>query len=46
MLALVFPVFATSTPSGTYSGPQLAFVALTSISLWSVFVFIQNGAPS
>ena len=42
MLALVFPVFTTSTPSGTYSGPQLAFVALTSISLWGVFVFIQT----
>ena len=42
MLALIFPVFTTSTPSGTYSGPQLAFVALTSISLWSVYVFIQT----
>jgi Ca2+:H+ antiporter len=41
-LTLVFPVFTTSTPGGTYSGPQLAFVAVTSIALWAIFVFIQT----
>jgi Ca2+:H+ antiporter len=42
-LALVFPVFTTSsTPSGTYSVSQLAFVALTSTALWAIFVFIQT----
>jgi len=41
-LSLVFPVFTTSSTGGTYSDPQLAFVALTSTALWGVFVFIQT----
>ena len=41
-LTLVFPVFTTSTAGGTYSNPQLAFVALTSTALWGIFVFIQT----
>jgi Ca2+:H+ antiporter len=41
-LTLVLPVFTTTTPSGTYSTSQLAFVALTSAALWAVFVFIQT----
>ena len=41
-LALIFPVFTTTTPAGTYSGKQLAFVALTSTALWGIFVFIQT----
>ncbi len=41
-LTLVLPVFTTSTPGGTYSGRQLAFVAATSAALWAVFVFIQT----
>ncbi len=41
-LTLVLPVFTTSTPGGTYSGPQLAFVAVTSAALWAIFVFIQT----
>jgi Ca2+:H+ antiporter len=41
-LTLVLPVFTTSTPSGTYSGLQLAFVAVTSTVLWVIFVFIQT----
>jgi Ca2+:H+ antiporter len=32
-LTLVLPVFTTSTPGGTYSNSQLAFVALTSAAL-------------
>jgi Ca2+:H+ antiporter len=41
-LTLVLPVFTTSTPSGTYSGLQLAFVAVASAALWVIFVFIQT----
>lgn len=41
-LTRVFPVFTTSTPDGTYSGRQLAFVAVTSVALWAIFVFIQT----
>jgi Ca2+:H+ antiporter len=41
-LTLVFPVFTTSTPGGTYSGTQLAFVAVSSATLWAIFVFIQT----
>src|SRR5512132_470434 len=41
-LTLVLPVFTTSTPAGTYSSSQLAFVALTSAALWAIFTFIQT----
>jgi Ca2+:H+ antiporter len=41
-LSLVLPVFTTSTVSGTYNTPQLAFVALASASLWLIFVFVQT----
>jgi Ca2+:H+ antiporter len=41
-LTLVLPVFTTSTPAGTYSNAQLAFVALTSAALWAIFVFVQT----
>lgn len=41
-LTLVLPVFTTSTPAGTYSNSQLAFVALTSTVLWAIFIFIQT----
>jgi Ca2+:H+ antiporter len=42
-LALMFPVFTTSTPGpGSYSGAQMAFVALSSAVLWGVFVFVQT----
>jgi Ca2+:H+ antiporter len=42
VLVLVLPEFTTSTPSGTYSASQLAFVAVISASLWAIFVFIQT----
>ena len=42
VLTLVLPVFTTSTPGGTYSISQLAFVAVTSPSLWAIFIFIQT----
>ena len=41
-LTLVLPVFTTSTPAGTYSSTQLAFVAVTSAALWADFIFIQT----
>lgn len=41
-LALVLPVFTTSTPRGTYSSAQLAFVAVTVATLWAIFVFMQT----
>jgi len=41
-LTLVLPVFTTSTPAGTYTSSQLAFVAVSSAALWAIFVFIQT----
>jgi Ca2+:H+ antiporter len=41
-LTLVLPVFTTSTPAGTYSSSQLAFVAVTSAVLWAIFIFVQT----
>ncbi len=41
-LTLVLPVFTTSTPAGTYSSAQLAFVALSSSATWAIFVFVQT----
>jgi Ca2+:H+ antiporter len=42
VLTLVMPVFTTTTPAGTLSGSQLAFVAVASGALWAMFVFIQT----
>jgi Ca2+:H+ antiporter len=41
-LTLVLPVFTTTTPGGTYSGLQLAFVAVSSAALWAIFIFVQT----
>jgi len=41
-LTLVLPNFTTTTPAGTYSDSQLAFVAVSSAVLWCVFVFFQT----
>jgi Ca2+:H+ antiporter len=41
-LTLVLPVFTTTTPSGTYSSSQLAFVAVSSAALWAIFIFVQT----
>jgi Ca2+:H+ antiporter len=41
-LTLVLPNFTTTTPAGTYSDSQLAFVAVSSAALWCVFVFFQT----
>jgi Ca2+:H+ antiporter len=41
-LALVLPVFTTSTPGNTYSNAQLIFAAVISAVLWAVYVFVQT----
>ncbi len=41
-LALVLPALTTTTPGGTYSQSQLAFVAASSAALWAIFVFVQT----
>lgn len=41
-LVLVIPALTTSSPGGTYTDSQLVFVALSSITLWAAFVFIQT----
>jgi Ca2+:H+ antiporter len=41
-LSLVFPAFTTSSAGSTYSPAQLAFAAMTSLALWSAFVFVQT----
>jgi Ca2+:H+ antiporter len=41
-LTLVLPDFTTTTPAGTYSNSQLAFVAVTSVTLWAIFIFVQT----
>jgi Ca2+:H+ antiporter len=41
-LTLMLPAFTTSTKGGTYSTVQLEFVAVASLALWAIFVFIQT----
>jgi len=41
-LTLVLPVYTTSSPEGTYTGAQMAFVALAALITWAVFVFVQT----
>lgn len=41
-LTLVLPAFTLSTPEGTYSRPQLIFVAAASAALWAIFTFVQT----
>lgn len=41
-LSLVLPTFTTSSPVGTYTVSQLAFVAVSSLALWLAFVFVQT----
>lgn len=42
VMVLVMPLYTTSSPEGTYTDSQLVFVALSSLVLWLVFVFIQT----
>jgi Ca2+:H+ antiporter len=41
-LVLVTSTLTTSAPGGAYTNAQLGFVALSSLALWLVFVFIQT----
>src|SRR6185369_14923825 len=41
-LSLVLPTFTTSSEAGTYTVAQLGFVAVASLLLWGVFVFVQT----
>ena len=41
-LVLVMPTLTVSSSAGTYTNSQLLFVALSSITLWLIFVFIQT----
>lgn len=41
-LSLVLPSFTTSSSVGTYTVSQLIFVAVSSLALWGVFVFVQT----
>ena len=41
-LSLVLPSFTTSSPEGTYTRSQLLFVALVSLAMWAIFVFVQT----
>ncbi len=42
VLTLVLPNFTSSTPAGTYSVPQLVFVALACLVLYTAFVLVQT----
>jgi Ca2+:H+ antiporter len=41
-LVLVMPTLTVSAPGGSYTASQLIFVAVGSLLLWLVFVFIQT----
>lgn len=42
VLVLVMPRLTVSSAEGSYTNSQLVFVALSSLALWLVFVFIQT----
>ncbi|MET1085236.1 MAG: ionic transporter y4hA [Burkholderiales bacterium] len=41
-LVLVVPVFTVSAPGAGYTSSQLTFVAVSSLTMWCVFVFFQT----
>jgi Ca2+:H+ antiporter len=41
-LSLVLPTFTTSVPAPEFTGPQLAFAATASLTLYALFVIVQN----
>jgi Ca2+:H+ antiporter len=41
-LCLVLPTFTTSEPGPEFSGPQLAFAAVSSVVLYAIFVTVQT----
>jgi Ca2+:H+ antiporter len=42
-LCMVVPNFTTSTPGPVFSPPQLAFAAVTALTLYGLFVALQTG---
>ncbi|MCO1577596.1 ionic transporter y4hA [Crossiella sp. SN42] len=41
-LSLVLPAFTTSSAGPTFTGPQLAFAGVASLTMYGVFVFVQT----
>jgi Ca2+:H+ antiporter len=41
-MVLILPVFTTAAPGPRYSTAQLGFIAVASLVLWAVFVFVQT----
>ena len=41
-LTMVLPTFTTSSPGPTFTGGQLAFAAIASLTLYLLFVFVQT----
>ncbi|MET7419100.1 ionic transporter y4hA [Dactylosporangium sp. NPDC005555] len=41
-LSMVLPTFTISAPSPQFTGPQLAFAAVASLTLYALFVIVQN----
>ncbi|MEW9532505.1 calcium:proton antiporter [Microbispora sp. NPDC049125] len=41
-LSMVLPSFTTGTPGPRFTGPQLAFAAVASLTLYVLFVVVQN----
>lgn len=41
-LSLVLPTFTSSSSGPTFTGPQLAFAGVASLTLYGVFVFVQT----
>src|SRR5215813_4563857 len=42
-LGMVVPTFTTTTPGPEFSPPQLAFAAVTALTLYGLFVALQTG---
>ena len=42
VLVLIMPLYTVSSVEGTYTDSQLLFVAIASLVLWMIFVFIQT----
>src|SRR5499427_2531833 len=42
-LSMVLPTFTTTTLGPQFSGPQLAFAAVTALGLYGLFVLVQTG---
>ena len=41
-LSLVMPNFTSSSSGATFNGPQLAFAAISAVTVYGIFVFVQT----